>query len=82
MKRRKKIIKLSPEILSTSRVIAKGKRIRNFKFLVDKYGGTASKWIKKSSVPFELDGKLYEYHWYEHHGISQFEINQKKVKEP
>jgi hypothetical protein len=81
LKRRNKISKLSQDILSTSRVIAKGKRIRNYKFLVEKYGGTASKWIKKSSVPFKIAGELFEYHWYEHHGIGQFEIKQKKVKE-
>ncbi len=25
-------------------------------------------WTKKSSPAVEIDGDLYEYHWYEHHG--------------
>ena len=78
--RRLIIIKLSQQILSTSRVIAKGRRIRIVNYLVENYGGSASNWSIKSSFPFEVDGELYEYHWYEHHGIGQFEIKRKKVK--
>jgi hypothetical protein len=37
--------KLTPKMLSQSRVIAKGNRIRDIKRLVDTYGGTPSKWI-------------------------------------
>ncbi|MBC8181710.1 hypothetical protein H8E88_11375 [candidate division KSB1 bacterium] len=74
-------IKLSQEILLNARVIAKGRRIRNLQHLLDKHGGIASKWVKKSSAPFEIEGDLYEYHWYKHHGIGRFEIKLKKVKQ-
>jgi hypothetical protein len=37
-------------------------------------------WTKKSSPTVEIDGDLYEFHWYEHHGIGRFEIKRKKVK--
>jgi len=36
-------------------------------------------WTKKSSPPVEHDGILYEYHWYEHHGIGRFEIKRVRV---
>ena len=80
LKSRDKNIKLSKEIISKSRVIAKGKRIRNLQYLLDKFGGTSSKWVKKSSHQFEINGEFYEYHWYEHHGIGRFDIKSKKVK--
>ena len=73
-------MKLSQDILLKSRVIAKGRRIRNIQGFFEEYGGVASKWIKKSSTPFEIDGEFYEYHWYEHHGIGRVEIKLKKVK--
>ena len=38
-------------------------------------------WTKKSSPPTEIGGDLYEYHWYEHHGIGRFEIKIKKVQD-
>lgn len=38
-------------------------------------------WTKKSSPTVEFDGEVYEYHWYEHHGIGRFEIKKKKVSE-
>jgi hypothetical protein len=38
-------------------------------------------WTKKSSPAVEIDGDLYEYHWYEHHGIGIFEIKGKKVRD-
>jgi hypothetical protein len=62
-----------------SRVIAKGRRIRDIERLVENYGGVPSKWSKKSSPAFEIDGQLYEYHWYEHHGIGRVEIKIKKA---
>jgi len=68
-------------MISKSRVIAKGRRIRDLKRLLDNYGGVGSQWVKKSSPPFKIEGDLYEYHWYEHHGIGRFEIKLKKVKE-
>ncbi len=52
------------------------------KRLVRNHGGTNSGWTKRSSQPIELDGNLYEYHWYEHHGIGRFEIKRVKVREP
>jgi len=66
-------------MIAQSRVIAKGKRIRDLNRLTEEYGGIPSKWVKKSSPGFEVDGELYEYHWYEHHGIGRFEIKLKKV---
>lgn len=66
-------------MLSQSRVIAKGKRIRDIHRLVDTYGGTPSKWIKKSSPCFEISGVQYEYHWYEHPGVGRVGIKMKEV---
>jgi len=60
-------------------VIAKGRAIRDVKRLVTVYGGRTSMWTKKSSPPIELEGELFEYHWYEHHGIGRFETRIKKV---
>lgn len=71
--------KLTPKMLSQSRVIAKGKRIRDIDRLVDTYGGTPSKWIKKSSPCFEISGVQYEYHWYEHPDIQRVEVKLKEV---
>jgi hypothetical protein len=75
-----KIDKLPKEIILNSRVIAKGRRIRKLRQLLDNYGGISSKWLKKSSAQFEIDGDHYEYHWYEHHGIGRFEIKLKKIE--
>jgi hypothetical protein len=66
-------------MLAQSRVIAKGKRIRDLRRLIDTYGGIASKWVKKSSPSFEIDGLLYEYHWYEHPDIGRVELKRKQV---
>ena len=66
-------------MVAQSRVIAKGRRIRDLPRLIEKYGGDPSKWTKKSSPVFEIGGDLYEYHWYEHHGIGRFEIKRKRV---
>jgi hypothetical protein len=71
-------IKLTQEMIAQSRVIAKGKRIRDLNRLIEQYGGTPSKWVKKSGPQFEVEGERYEYHWYEHHGIGRFEIKLKK----
>ncbi len=60
-------------------MIAKGRRIRDLNRLIHEYGGKPSGWSKKSSPPVELGGEVYEYHWYEHHGIGRFEIKLKKV---
>lgn len=66
-------------MISQSRMIAKGKRIRDVQRLLDTYGGQKSKWVKKSSPPFQIASREYEYHWYEHHGIGRFEIKRKRV---
>ena len=66
-------------MLAQSRVIAKGKRIRDIDRLIKTYGGTSSKWVKKSSPCFEVSGEHYEYHWYEHPAIGRVEIKQKPV---
>jgi hypothetical protein len=73
------IVRLTPRMLAQSRVIAKGKRIRDIRRLVETYGGKPSQWVKKSSPPFEIDGHPHEYHWYEHTGIGRVEIKQKQV---
>ena len=62
-------------------MIAKGKRIRDVQRLVARYGGRQSKWVKKSGPRFELDGKHFEYHWYEHPGIGRVEVKRKQVNE-
>ena len=67
-------------MLANARVIARGKRIREVRRLVARYGGKASKWVKKSSPQFEVAGEYFEYHWYEHPGIGKFETKQVRVK--
>ena len=69
-------------MLSQSRVVAKGKRIREVERLIAQYGGKASKWIKKSSPRFESEGAHFEYHWYEHTGIGRFDLKRVGVKRP
>lgn len=66
-------------MLAQARVIAKGKRIRDVQRLVARYGGRASKWVKKSSPRFETAGEYFEYHWYEHPGIGKVEIKRKQM---
>jgi hypothetical protein len=44
--------KLSRWTLAQSRVIARGKRIRDVRRLVVRYGGSESTWMKKSSPAF------------------------------
>lgn len=73
------ISQLNRFMLSRSRVIAKGKRIRDVDRLLETYGGVRSNWVNKSSSLFEIDGVVYEYHWYECHGIGRVEIRQKEV---
>ncbi len=72
---------LTPRMLAQARVIAKGNRIRDVQRLVLIYGGRPSKWTKKSSPQFELQGVQYEYHWYEHPGIGRVEVKRKQVDE-
>lgn len=74
-------MKLSRQMLAQARVIARGRRIRDFRRLMATYGGTASKWLKKSSPHFEVESEHFEYHWYEHPGIGRVELKLKQVKE-
>lgn len=74
-------IELTKELIAQSRVIAKGERIRDAQRLVDQYGGRRAKWVKKSSPVFELEGNLYEFHWYEHQGMGRFETKLKMASE-
>lgn len=71
--------RLTRTMLSQSRVIAKGNRIREVERLLRMYGGIRSRWLKKSSPSFEVNGVIYEFHWYEHHGIGRVEIRQKEI---
>jgi hypothetical protein len=71
---------LSRQTLSLSRVIARGRRIRDIERLVRQYGGKASRWLKKSSPAFPVGDDLYEHHWYEHPGIGRRELKRKKVR--
>jgi len=66
-------------MIAQSRVIAKGKRIRDVRRLVATYGGKASRWVKKSSSRFEMGVHQYEYHWYEHPGIGRVELKRRQV---
>ena len=66
-------------MVAQSRVIAKGKRIRDVQRLVAMHGGRTSQWVKKSSPRFEVAGQEYEYHWYEHSGIGRVEVRRKRV---
>ncbi|MCB0111362.1 MAG: hypothetical protein KDE53_35810, partial [Caldilineaceae bacterium] len=50
---------LTRDMLSQSRMIAKGNRIRDVERLLNTYGGIRSRWLKKSSPPFELNGIQY-----------------------
>ena len=72
---------LTPAMLSQSRVIAKGRRIRDVERLVAYYGGRTSRWVKKSSPRLEDDEGTFEIHWYEHPGIGQVELKRKQVTE-
>lgn len=74
------IPQLTSRILAQSRVIAKGKRIRDVRRLVEGYGGKASGWVKKSSSRFGMGVVQYEYHWYEHPGIGRVEVKRKQIR--
>ena len=69
-------VKLTRRLLAQSRVIARGKQIREVNRLVAQYGGRASKWIKKSSPQIEIADRSIEYHWYEYSGIGRFEVKE------
>ena len=67
-------IVLTKEILSRSRVVAKGHRIRELGRILSAYGGEPRLWVKKSSPAMEDRTDRFEYHWYEHHGLGRFEV--------
>lgn len=75
------IPRLTEELIAQSRVIARGRRIRDLERLLKKYGGIPSMWTKKSSPTVEIGRERYEYHWYEHQGIGRFEVKKKKVRD-
>ncbi len=81
VRRRKTVDKLPSRLLAQARIIAKGRRIRDVERLVRRYGGRASKWVKKSSPRIEIHGDYFEYHWYEHPGIGRREIKRKQMKQ-
>jgi hypothetical protein len=70
---------LTKELIAQSRVIAKGRRIRDLERILAEHGGVPSMWTKRSSPVVEIGGEKCEYHWYEHHGIGRFEVKRKKV---
>ena len=65
--------KLTRRQFSEARVIAKGRRIRDVQRLVNQYGGHIQQWTKKGTQPFFYQNSLIEVHWYDHHGLGQFE---------
>ncbi len=73
---------LTPQMISQSRVIAKGRRIRDVRRLVATYGGQVSKWVKKSSPSLRDHDGPYEFHWYEHPMIGKVELKRKDLEEP
>lgn len=62
-----------------SRVIARGRGIREVARLVRSYGGRASGWTKRAGPRLAVDGAEWEWHWYEHHGLGRFEPKKKRV---
>jgi hypothetical protein len=74
------MLRLSPSLIAQSRVIAKGKRIRDVRRLIRTYGGKASQWVKKSSPGFQVGSRQFEFHWYEHTGIGRVEVKRKEVQ--
>ena len=67
--------------LSQSRVIAKGRAIRDSDRLVTLYGGKARDWLKKSTAILLVDGRQAEIHWYECHGVGRVETKIKWIDE-
>jgi len=74
-------VKLTRGLLAQSRIIAKGRHIREVNRLVARYGGRPSKWVKKSSPQIEIANKTIEYHWYEHPGIGRFEVREVQINQ-
>lgn len=74
-------IELAKEILSRSRIVAKGRRIRDLDRLLASYGGELGRWVKRSTEVLEDSSGRFEYHWYEHHGLGRFEIRRVELDE-
>ncbi len=68
------MITLDKEILSTARVIARGRAIKDLERLLSTYGGVPRGWTKRSSRALMDSYGHYELHWYEHAGLGRFEI--------
>jgi hypothetical protein len=66
-------------MITQSRVIARGRRLRDVRRLVATYGGRTPGWVKKSSPPFEEAEGRFEFHWYEHIGLGRFELKKKRI---
>ena len=66
-------------MLAQSRVIAKGRRIRDLERLVAAYGGQPAKWVKKSSPIISFGERRYEFHWYENPDVGRVEVKRKRV---
>lgn len=74
-------MRLTKAMVSQSRVIAKGLRIRDVRRLVREYGGRISRWVKKSSPPVQAETATFEYHWYEHPGIGRVEVKRMRISD-
>lgn len=59
-------LEITRAMLARSRVLARGRGIRDVDRLVKSHGGKSSRWTKKSSPMFEVAGSWYEFHWYEY----------------
>jgi len=70
-------LRLTQTHLSQSRVIAKGRAIRDIDRLLRQYGGRAKDWVKKSTAILLVAGRKVEIHWYECRGIGRVEEKSK-----
>jgi hypothetical protein len=75
-------MELDQRLLSQSRVIARGRGIRDVGRLVREYGGRVRAWAKKSTPVIMVRGRRAEVHWYEHPGIGRFEEKVKFLQPP
>jgi hypothetical protein len=74
-------IQFTKRLLAQSRVIARGRGIRDVDRLVRQYGGQSGSWLKKSSPIVTIGGRRAEVHWYEHHGLGRFEEKLKWIEQ-
>ncbi len=68
----------TPEMLSRSQVIARGKNIRKIDDLVSRFGGSRKNWVKKKG----RDAHGQEWHWYEHQGIGRVGVKRSGESDP